>query len=167
MSLFPVDSSLNSATPKSFVDSSGWGFVGAIASGFLLGRLDALTGLETEISSEEAKQYFAVAIELVDESKFVAQVNLRIFKALQVLATVSQKSSLSQKKSLSVLSEQEKANRAQREVAQAAWAKELSKFKQRIFVGGICTVLFVAIGMVKIHWNQVERERYSGQIEQI
>lgn len=88
---------LNQENIKSFVGSAGWGFVGSIATGALLGGVGAIAGLGAGIASGGNKQKLVVAVELVDDSRFVAEISSKLLKTFQGYLKSEQKSSLVQK----------------------------------------------------------------------
>ncbi len=91
---------LNQENYKSFTGTAGWGFVGLTVGGLLSGGV-ALAGFAGGLAAGGKKQNSLVAIELKDESKFLAEVNKKVLEELQKYLYVSEKSNLVKKNSVS------------------------------------------------------------------
>lgn len=97
-----------------------------------------------------------MAIELVDETKFIAEIEAKVLKKLQVLLHSSSESNLVKKTNLFAISakDQERA---------IAWFKSRNQFEKSIIIGSSMLILLMGIGTVKTQWDKAYQDALNSQ----
>ncbi|WP_036489540.1 hypothetical protein [Myxosarcina sp. GI1] len=147
---------------KSFIGTAGWGFLGSISTGFLLGGVGALAGLGAGISSGGNKSKLTIAVELVDDSKFVAVIPTKLYGELESLTYSSTKSSLVQKRDLFGLISEEQGKQASDalslQINRASetgleWFKKRNSLEKFIIIAGTLVALLFLFGCSELENN--------------
>ena len=84
---------------KSFIGKAGWGFVGTYA-GSIINPVGAIAGLGAGLLSGGNKSQLTIAVELSDDSKFLAVVDTKLYRELEGLTCAEKQSSLVEQNNL-------------------------------------------------------------------
>lgn len=147
---------------KSFVGKAGWGFVGTYA-GSIINPVGAIAGLSAGLLSGGNKSQLTIAVELSDDSKFLAIVNIKLYRELESLTYTSEQSSLVEQNNLfgSFNSKEFQAQAIARNKAQVEWFKKRSPLEQKIIIGGVVAFFLMFFGGLIQENHKVQQESYS------
>ncbi|MGL6344532.1 MAG: hypothetical protein ACRC80_35955, partial [Waterburya sp.] len=150
---------------KSFAGKVGWGFIGTYA-GAMINPVGAIAGLGAGLLSGGNKSQLTIAVELSNETKFLAIVDTKLYRELEGLTCISEQSSLVKQSNLfgSFNSEEYQAKAIARNKAQVQWFKKRSPLEQKIIIGGVVTFFLMFFGWLIQENQKIQQERYSSGI---
>ena len=133
---------LDKESIKSFSGKAGWGFVATYA-GSIINPVGAIAGLGAGLISAGNKSQLTIAVNLSDDSKFLAIVNAKLYRELENLTYDSNQSSLVEENNLfgSINSSEDKAKIEATIRTLIEWFKARSSLEKKIILGSVAFVL--------------------------
>ena len=125
---------------------------------------DALiAGLGAGLFSGGNKSQLTVAVELSDDSKFLAIVDTKLYRELESLTLKDEQSSLVEQNQLfgSFDSEKYQAKKLAQRDAEIAWFKSRSPLEKKIIIGGVAAFILMFFGWLVQENQNIQQERYS------
>lgn len=160
---------LNKDNIKSFTSKAGLGFVGACA-GSVINPVGAIAGLGAGLLSGGNKSQLTIAVELSDNSKFLAIVDSKLYQELENLSLSSEQSTLVEQKTLFATfdSKEHQQKAIAKRKAQIEWLKQKSPLEQKMIVGGLVAFFVLFAGWLVQENQKIQQERYSfDAVEQV
>ncbi len=147
---------------KSFIGKAGWGFVGTYA-GYIINPVGAIAGLRAGLLSGGNKSQLTIAVELSDDSKFLAVVDTKLYRELEGLTCAEKQSSLVEQNNLfsSFNSQEYQAQVVARNKAQIEWFNARLPLEQKIIIGGVVAFILMTFGWLIQENQKIQQERYS------
>lgn len=98
-----------------------------------------------------------------DDSKFLAIVNIKLYRELEGLTYTSEQSSLVEQNKIfgSFNSQEYQAQVIARNKAQVEWFKQRSPLEQKIIIGGVVAFFLMFFGRLIQENHKIQQESYS------